>query len=123
MPVATSDALTGLGMTPQLAALMGGNPSALTTKGTTSGTAATILSKNTELVTAASQTGAIFPTGVAVMEPYFITNAAATTGVIYVPTGHTFNTSGTPTSLNLAQFKTVILWQYKPKNWCYVILV
>lgn len=123
MPVATSDALTGLGMPPQLAALIGGNPSALTTAGTTSGTAVTIKSKNTELVTAGSQTGAIFPSTVGVAEPYFITNAAATTGVVYVPTGHTFNLSGAPTSVNIAQFKSAIIWQYKPKLWTYLVLV
>lgn len=122
MPVASSDALMGLGMPPQLSALMGGNPSALTTAGTSSTTAATIKSKNTELVTAGSQTGGIIPATAGVMEPYFITNAAATTGVIYVPSGHTFNVSGTPQSVSLAQYKSIILWQYKPKNWCYVIL-
>lgn len=118
MPVATSDALTGLGMVPQLAALMGGNPHALTTAGTSQTTAVTLKSKNTEIVTAASQTGAIPPSNAPVMEPYFITNQASTTGVIYVPVGHYLN-SVQNASLNLVQYKTCIFYQYKPKYWTY----
>ncbi len=118
----TADDLTGFGMAAQLAELLGANPNALTTTGTSSGTAATIKSKNTELVTASSQTGAIFPSDVKVMQPYFITNAAATTGVVYLPTGHAFNLTGAPTSQNLAQYKSMIIWQYKPKFWTFLIV-
>lgn len=120
MPIATADALMGLGMPAQLSSLMGANPSALTTTGTTQGTAATLKSKNTELVTAGSQTGAIPPSSAPIMEPYFITSQAATTGIVYVPVGHTLN--GTLNgSVSVAQTKSVILWQYKRNNWTYIL--
>lgn len=125
MPIATSDALLGLGMPAQLGAIMGANPLALTTTGTTSGGAAVIRSRNTELVTGASATGGIIPATAGVMEPYFITfsaSASTSPAIIYLPTGHVFNTSGAPTFVNLAQYKSIIMWQYKPKFWCYVIL-
>jgi hypothetical protein len=127
MPEATSDSLMGFGMPAQLSALLGGNPSALTTVGTTQTGAAVIKSKNTELVTAGGATAAVFPTTVGVMEPYFIVNAAATTGLVYVPSGHTLETasSGATQGLNgnmaVAQYKAIIMWQYKPKFWVAIL--
>jgi hypothetical protein len=121
MPIATSDALMGLGMPAQLSALMGGNPNALTTTGTAQGTAATIKSKNTELVTAGSQTGGILPSTAGVMEPYFINVQSATSGVVYVPSGHSLNGSANA-GVTIAQGKAAIIWQYKKSNWCYLIL-
>lgn len=118
MPEATADALTGLGMAPQMAALLGGNPNLLNGTGTTQGTAAVLKSKNTELNPAASQTGFIPPSSAAVMEPYWLTNQQATTAVVYVPVGHNLNASLNG-SVNVAQGKTLILYQYKPKNWGY----
>lgn len=120
MPIATTDALMGFGFAAHQAALLGGNPNALTTTGTAQGTAAILKSRNTELVTAASQTGAIPPSTAAVMEPYFITNQAATTGVVYVPVGHNLNGSANG-SVNVAQGKSVIFWQYKKNNWTYIL--
>jgi hypothetical protein len=116
MPMATTDALMGFGVPAQLASLLGGNPNVLTTTGTTVGAAAVLKSRNTELSTAASQTGAIPPTTAAVMEPYFITNPASTSAVLYVQSGHTLNGSlnGTKT---LAQNSNTILWQYKKTFW------
>jgi len=121
MPVATADALMGLGLPAQLAQLLGGNPNQLTTTGTAVGTAALIKSTNTELLTAASQTGAILPASpdnANVMVPYMVANPTATTGVLYPPTGHTIN--GT-TSVNVAQNKHVLAWQYKPTKWAALV--
>ena len=121
MPVASADTLTGLGLPAQLAQLLGGNPSQLTTTGTTQGAAATIKSTNTELLTAASQTGALLPTtpdNSNVMVPYNIANPTATTGVLYAPTGHTINGAA---SVNVAQNKHVLAWQYKPKFWAAIV--
>lgn len=117
----TADALMGLGMPAQLSDLLGGNPNALTTTGTAQATAAKIKSKNTELVTAGSQTGAIFNTSVQVMQPYFIVNPTATSGVIYPPTGDTLGGSVNGT-ITLAQNKSCIVWQYKKGFWTYIIL-
>ena len=121
MPVASADALTGLGMPAQLANLLGGNPSQLTTTGTSQATAATVKSKNTELLTAGSQTGAVIPTDAGVMEPYCFTNPTATTGIVYAPVGHTLNGTASTTGLNLAQNKTCMLWQYKKTFWCSIL--
>lgn len=118
MPIATADALTGIGFPGQQANLMGANPHALTTTGTAQGTAAILKSRNTELVTAASQTGAIPPSNAPVMEPYFIVNPTATAGVIYVPSGHSLNGSLNG-SVSLAQNKQIIFYQYKRNNWTY----
>lgn len=121
MPQGTSDALMGFGMAAQLAATMGGNPSVLTTAGTAQGTAAVIKTKNVELLTAASQTGAIPPSVFPVMEEIMLVNPTATTGVVYVPSGHTLLGSLNG-SFNLAQNKAAIMWQYKPKFWAYIVL-
>lgn len=121
MPEATADALMGLGMPAQLSTLIGANPHALTTTGTAQTTAAVLKSRNSELVTAGSQTGAIPPSTAGVMEPYFLMTSAATTGVVYVPVGHTL--LGTLNgSFNLAQNKAAIFWQYKKSNWAYIVL-
>ena len=116
----TSDSLMGYGMPAQQASQLGSNPSQLTTTGTSQTTAATLKLRNTELVTAASQTGAIPVSTSGVFDLYFITNPTATTAVIYVPVGHNLNSSLNG-SLNLAQFKTCIFYQYKPKNWTYIL--
>lgn len=120
MPVATDDALTGLGVPAQLAAVMGATPVVIAGAGTSQATAAIIKSKGAELTASASQTGLIFPAVAPVMEPYALTNSSATTAVIYVPVGHNLN--GTlNSSVNLAQNKSIYVWQYKPKNWTYIL--
>lgn len=117
----TSDALMGLGVPGQQAEALGDNPHQLTTTGTAQGTAATIKSKDTELLTAGSQTGAIFPASAPINSQYSIVNPTATTGVIYAPSGHTMG--GTLNgSFNLAQNKAAIVWQYKRTFWTYVLL-
>lgn len=121
MPIATADALMGFGFPAQQAALMGGNPNALTCVGTAQTGAAVIKSKNTELVTAGGATAAVFPTTVGIMEPYFINNQAATTGLVYVPSGHSVNGSLNG-SVSIPQAKAAIIWQYKKSNWCFVVL-
>lgn len=119
--MATENALMGVGFAAQAAHLLGGNPHVLTTTGTAQGTAATVKSKNTELSTAASQTGAIFPADAQVMAPYYIVNPTATTGVVYAPSGQTLG--GTLNgSFNLAQNKAAIAWQYKKGYWTYIVL-
>lgn len=121
MTVATADALMGLGMPAQLSAVLGGNPSALTCAGTTQGAAATIKSKNTELVTAGGATAAVLPSGAGIMEPYFINTQSATTGLVFVPSGHSLNGSANA-SVSVPQAKAAIIWQYKKSNWCYIVL-
>lgn len=115
-------ALMGLGMGPQLAQLIGGDPNALTCVGTTQVGAPTIKSKNTELVTAGGATACIFPPITNINEQYFIVNPTATAALIYVPVGHTIggvlngNANG---GTGLVQNKSIIIWQYKPKFWAF----
>jgi hypothetical protein len=119
MVIALNSDLTGLGMPVQLAELVGAPVNALTCTGTSQTTAATVISRNTELVTSASNTGAVLPTTAKIMNPYFFTSQATATGaVVYVPVGHTLN--GTiNTGVAIAQFGSAIVWQYKTKNWTF----
>src|SRR5882672_7742058 len=132
MPVATADALVGLGLPEQLAQLLGGNPNVLTCVGTTQATTTAIIkSTNTELITAGGANACILPAtpdNVNVMVPYNIVNPTATLGLIFAPSGHTMNT-GAALVLNgnvnaatgLAQFKSCLVWQYKPKFWTFIL--
>lgn len=128
MPVATADALAGLGLPVQLAALLGGNPSQLTCVGTTQVGAAVVKSKNTELVTAGAATACVIPTDAGIMEPWTFVNPTATAGLVFVPLGHTIITNAAST-LNgsiggaggLLQNKTAMIWQYKPKFWAAIL--
>lgn len=121
MPEATADALMGLGMPAQLSSVIGANPHNLTCAGTAQTTAAVLKSRNSQITTAGGATGAIPPSNAGVMEPYFIVNTTATSGVVYVPVGHTlFSTANG--SITIAQNKAAILWQYKASNWAYIIL-
>lgn len=113
----TADSLTGLGMPPQLAELMGGNPNVTVGTGTTQGAAAKILSKNTEVTPSAGNTGFIVPPITSIFDPYFLSNPTATAGVIYVPTGHTINGTLNPTNVAIPANSSLIIWQYKPKFW------
>ena len=125
MPMATTDALTGLGMPAQLANLIGGNPNLQAGTGTTQTGATVIKSRNTELNPASSSTAFVFPSNVAVMEPYFLVNVQSTAGVVFVPSGHTIvSGAGVATngSVSISQGKAAIVWQYKVKNWAYLIL-
>ena len=97
--------LMGLGMPGPLAARLGNTPTALTTTGTSSTTAALIQNAVTQLTTAASQTGAILPAAASLGRPFYVTNLTATGAVVYPPAGCTFNTSAS-TSYSMAQYNT-----------------
>jgi hypothetical protein len=120
MPVATEDALAGLGVPAQLSALLGAQPAVLTCAGTSQTTAAVLKSRGSELTAAASQTGAIPPFDAPIMTPYALTNSSSTTVVLYVPVGHNLNSSLNG-SVNVAQNKSIYLWQYKAKYWTYIL--
>lgn len=114
--MSTSQDLMGYGMNFNLAGRLGNDPNVLTTTGTAQATAALIKSHLTELLTAGSQTGAIFPAGASVGTPFWVNNPTATTGVVYVPSGQTLNGSLNG-SLNLAQNKAAVFVQYKKGFW------
>jgi hypothetical protein len=102
----------GLGMPAQLAEVLGNQANALACTGTTQGTAATIKTTNTELVSSASNTGAVLQATVPIGSPHYVFNSQATTAVVYVPTGDALNGS-TNGTLSVAQNKGAILWKYK----------
>lgn len=127
MPVATSDALMGLGTPPQLSALMGGNPSKLAglVNATQTG-AAVLLSKNTELNPGSTTNSFVPSANAGVMEPYFLVNSSGQTANVFVPLGHTLTgaSAGTPGlngSLSMVTMKSAIFWQYKPKFWTAIL--
>ena len=120
MPSASQDDLTGFGFSAQQSTLLGANPNQLTTTGTSQATAATVLSRNTELKTASSQAGAVIPTDAKIMHPYYFVNPTSTTGTVYCPVGHTLNATSNG-GVAVAQNKAVILYQYKPKLWTYIL--
>lgn len=116
----TSDALTGLGLPPQLAEVLGGNPSKVTGVGTAQVGAGKGLTKNLEMSVAAGQTAVILKS--VLMEPIYVFNAAstATAALVFPPVGHTMNGS-LNASVSVAQNKGAILWQYKPTFWASVL--
>lgn len=116
----TGDDLVGLGMSAQLAAELGNQPSTLVTTGTTQATAAKVLTKNVTLTTAGSATGAVIPSG-KIGSPYFFFNPTATSGVIYAPVGDNLNGAASTTGLTLAQNKGAMLWQTSKGNWASIL--
>lgn len=117
----TSDALMGLGMPPHLAEQLGGDPSVVNGTGTAQAGAGAILTKNVELNTSGGQTAVVLPSTAGIMEPYFVVNPDATTGLVFVPSGHSLFGSA-DASVSVAQNKAAIIWQYKKDNWAYVVL-
>lgn len=121
MPVATGDSLTGFGVPPQLASLMGANP--IKTNGAANNSqtgAATLISRNTELNPQATLTSFVPPAGAGVMEAYFLVNPQTTTARVYVPSGHTLTSAsngGSNGFFSVATGTSAIFWQYKPKFW------
>jgi hypothetical protein len=116
----------GVGMAGEAASLIGADPSRTVGKGTTQTGAAVIYTDNAELSASTGQTAFIFPGGNtingAIMNDWWITNQSATntSALIFVPVGHSLNGTANA-SLTLAQFKSCIMWQYKYKNWTYLL--
>ena len=105
--MSTIQDLMGLGLPGPLANRLGNSITALTTTGTDAAHAAAITNHVTVLTTAGSQTGAILPTSMSLGAPFYVTNPAATTGIVYPPTGCTFTTSAS-TSYSMAQYNSAI---------------
>lgn len=110
--MARSVDLMGAGIASGVANLIGTDPTTLTCTGTSSGTAAPITFDVVKLNPQASQTGAILPALGSLTVPSIgmqivCTNPNSTTAVVYPPSGATFNTSAS-TSINIAQFNTVM---------------
>ena len=112
--------LMGVGMPAALANFLGRSSSAVTCAGTTSGTATTLQNKIAVLTAAGSATGVILPAGASIGSAWFLTNPSATTAVLYPPAGNTFDTSGS-TSLNIAQYNSVIAVRTTSTTWMTIV--
>lgn len=116
-----SEDLMGGGIAPLVSAMLGNDPQALTTTGTTQATAAAIRSHLATLTTASSQTGAILPSNAKVGTPYWVSNPASTTGIVYAPASTTLNGAASTTGLNLAQNKAAIFIQTAVGVWVSIL--
>jgi hypothetical protein len=113
-----SQDLMGVGEAWPLAALLGNDPQLLAAAGTTQATAALINNHSVEM-TATGADGIILPLA-HIGSPFYIFNSSASTGLLYVPVGHTLNTTLNG-SLSIATHKAVIIWQYKLKFWATIL--
>jgi hypothetical protein len=123
MPCATDDALTGLGMPAQMAALVGATTqTALAGVGTAQTGAALIKSKSVELIPTGGNTAYILNT-FGLNEPVFLFNnaASAVTALVYPPVGGTIQGGSSNASFSIAQDKGVWMWQYKRNAWAAVL--
>jgi|HubBroStandDraft_4_1064222.scaffolds.fasta_scaffold591724_1 hypothetical protein len=106
--------LMGAGEAWPLAEKLGYTPQTLAAAGTTQTNAAVATSKCIEM-TATGADGILLP-NVDVGTPCWVFNSSGSTGLVYVPSGHTLNTSLNG-SLSLTTHKLACFVQYKNKFW------
>lgn len=116
MPLGTEDDLTGLGMPPQLADLIGSQPITQAGAGTTQGTATSLRTQSVELTTAGGQTAFIVPAIIGINREVLVVNTSATPALIFPPVGGTMN-GVLNASFSVAQNKPAVIWQYKRGFW------
>ncbi len=108
--------LMGMGVPPNLAAATGNTPLAVTAAGTTQATAAPAKSGSHMFeMTATGSDGIILPVTL-IGTPVYVYNSSGSTGLVYVPVGHTLN-STLNGNLSLATHKAAIFIQYKNAFW------
>ncbi len=112
----TSLDLEGLGTAAQLAKKLGNDPQTVTGVGTGQNGGATIIDACVELVTAGGATAATIVSSWPVGSPIYVYNSTATSGVVFVPTGHYLNGSQNG-SLTIATTLSTIFFQYKKNYW------
>jgi hypothetical protein len=110
--------LMGASMPYNLAATVGYAPQLVAAAGTTQATAATVQSKMIEM-TATGADGIILG-NVDQGTPCWVYNSSASTGLVYVPVGHTLNNTLNG-SLSLLTHKGALFVQYKNKFWMSVL--
>ena len=122
--MATTTDLTGLGVPPSLANLLGVDYSVITGVGTSQSGAPTILSGNCVVQSASGATAIILNSNAPLGTKFRVSNpgtiGSAATALVFVPVGHTLS-NGTNGIINqaysLATYSTVILWQAQTKQW------
>ena len=108
--------LMGAGVPWSEAALLGYAPQVVAAAGTTQATAATGVNSKMIEMTATGADGILLP-NVDQGTPCWVFNSSASTGIVYVPVGHTLNTAAGTTGLSIATHKGACFVQYKNKAW------
>ena len=114
--------LMGLGLSGELASIIGADYQLVVGTGTAQVGGKAIIGDNVELNVSVGQTAVVLPFVQAIAEPVFAANssATATSALVFVPVGHTLN--GTlNASLAVPQNKAAIFWQYKSKFWASIL--
>lgn len=114
------DLMAGGGVSQQAAAYIGASAlTTVTTAGTTQGTATLIPPSvtNVSLTTAGSQTGAILSTSVPLEVAVVIRNSTSTTGVVYPPSGGSFNSGSANAGFNVSQNESIIVTRKTQTLW------
>lgn len=117
MPQSTD--LVGLGVPPSVAGSLGNDPIAVTAAGSAQA-GATVIRNHMAEMTATGADGIVFPTNAKIGTPYYVFNSSGSTGLVYVPVGHTLNTTLNG-SLSMVTHKMAIFIQYKNKFWSSVL--
>jgi hypothetical protein len=112
--MATSNDLTGVGVPPIFANLIATDPVNITAAGTTQATATVARGELIEFTPTGSDGVMVPDPGIG--NPVFAFNSSASTGLVYVPVGHTLNTTLNG-SVSVATHKGVLLIQYKRLFW------
>jgi len=112
--------LMGVGLPQEQAVRIGlSNPTAVTTAGTTTGTATVLNASvtNVELTTAGSQTGLRLPADAELFVPYLVRNTTSTGGNIYPPTGGFINAASQDAAVTLAQNLARLFYRVSTTRW------
>lgn len=111
--------LAGVGLPAELAMRLGVNPGALTSAGTTQGTATAIPKDVTfiTVTTASSQTGLRLPSTAELQMPYYVFNPGSTTGVVYPPTSGAINNGSANAGVNVTQGQTGVFVRISTNQW------
>ncbi|HET9285685.1 MAG TPA: hypothetical protein VFR24_27350 [Candidatus Angelobacter sp.] len=108
------------GMRPELAVLLGNQPTSIAATGTVQATAALLITTLTEVTASVGATGVIVPATAPIGSPYFVyAKSGGSAGVVYVQSGQTLNgvTNGTFT---IASGTLGLLIQTSLNNWAHL---
>ena len=119
--MALSGDLIGLGMPPKLAGQIGNLPSAKTGSGTAQTGATAITTNFTVLTTSGGSTAFVLPTVPAGSGAYIVSNASATTALVYPPSGGTIQGGSQDAAFSVAQNKVAMFFKTSATAWVAVL--
>lgn len=115
-----TDLMSGGGVAQQAAEYIGASAlTTVTTAGTTQGTATLIPPSvtNVSLTTAGSQTGAILSASVPLERAVMVRNSTATAGVVYPPSGGSFNSGSANAGFTVSQNESIFIVRKSTTLW------